>query len=210
MIARRMHKALQAASAPAPGPSDLELNAGRVVSRPPRELLDGPPVAVRVTEEDEPAPREVLDVTHVDTAIAQLIVSDLDVVDDELHAPERPGHGIDKSLAHGDGAARARWRELHEPYLVPHRVVVIGVEPQLLRIEGLRPVNVGDRDNNELEPPIHVRSFLDASIVVQHAGRFRSKKFVKVSEEGGLAIVPLSNPVCIIEALGSIAPELGQ
>src|SRR5262249_39516898 len=88
MIARRMHKALQAASAPAPGPSDLELNAGRVVSRPPRELPDGPPVAaVGVTEEDERAPREVLDVAYVDTAIAQLIVGDLDVVDDELHDP---------------------------------------------------------------------------------------------------------------------------
>jgi hypothetical protein len=57
--------------------------------------LDRPPVPVRIAKEYKPAPRKVLDSAHLDAAITQLTVSDLDVVDDELQSLERPGHGID-------------------------------------------------------------------------------------------------------------------
>jgi hypothetical protein len=50
-------------------------------------------------EENEAAPRDVLDVAHGDAAVAELIVSDLDVVDHKLHAFERPRGRIGESLA---------------------------------------------------------------------------------------------------------------
>jgi hypothetical protein len=40
---------------------------------------------------------------------------------------------------------------------------MIGVEAQLLGVEGLSPVDIGDREDDELELPIHVRSFLTIS-----------------------------------------------
>jgi hypothetical protein len=55
-----------------------------------------------------------------------------------------------------DGAAEPGRRELHEAQLVGDLVVVVGVEAHLLRVEGVGSVDVGDRNLDQLELPVHV------------------------------------------------------
>ena len=45
--------------------------------------------------------------------------------------------------------------ELHEAQLVAHVVVVVGIEACLLGVERLCAIDVGDRDRDELELPVH-------------------------------------------------------
>ena len=45
--------------------------------------------------------------------------------------------------------------ELHEAEVLVDRVVVVGVEAGLVGVEGLRAVDVGDRDGDELELVVH-------------------------------------------------------
>jgi hypothetical protein len=53
---------------------------------PLRELLHRPAIAVRILEEHEPAPRELLHLAGVDTPRDQLGVCGVDVVDDHLRS----------------------------------------------------------------------------------------------------------------------------
>src|ERR671924_1955189 len=80
-----------------------------------RELLDGPAVAVRIGEEDEATPREVLDLTGLDAAAAQLATRRLDVLHHELEALLRTRLHVGQALPDGNRARRARGRQLHEP-----------------------------------------------------------------------------------------------
>ncbi len=71
---------------------------------------------------------------------------------DALHRAGRRGG---QPLAEGDRAGRSRRRQLHEADRVADRVVVVGMEADLLDIEGLGAIDVADRDDYELELPVH-------------------------------------------------------
>src|SRR4029434_7610880 len=57
--------------------------------------------------------------------------------------------------AQGDRAGRAGRGELDEAEVVADMVVVVGVEADLLGVEALGPVHVGDGDRDQLELPVH-------------------------------------------------------
>ena len=95
----------------------------------PLDLLDRPAVAVWIGEEDEPAPREVLDLAGVDAPAGKLVAGGDDVGDHELHPDDGAGCRIGDPGPDRDRTGRARRRELDEPELVGHDVVVIGMKP---------------------------------------------------------------------------------
>jgi len=66
---------------------------------PRRKLLHGPAVAVRIGEEDEGAPRELLHVADLDASTGELGVGGLDVRDDHLHSLHRAGRSVADALA---------------------------------------------------------------------------------------------------------------
>ncbi len=45
--------------------------------------------------------------------------------------------------------------ELHESQLVVHLLIVVGVEADLVDVERLRPIDITDRHEHDLEFPIH-------------------------------------------------------
>src|SRR6202020_1823012 len=92
---------------------------------------------------------------HLDAAAAELLVRAVDVIDDELKADDRAGSGVGDAGSEGDRARRARRRELNEPDLFADRVVVVGVEPGLVHVERLGPVDVGYGYRHQLEFVVH-------------------------------------------------------
>src|SRR4051812_18606289 len=95
----------------------------RCASVPRWDLLHRPAVAVRVAEEDEPSPREVLDVADLHPAAGELRSRGLNVVDDELQALRGARRRVDEALPDRDRAGRAGRRQLDEPDLVADAVV---------------------------------------------------------------------------------------
>src|ERR1700680_497995 len=118
-------------------------------------LLNPPGVAVGIGEEDEPAPRERLDLAGINPAFEELFPGGVGIVYDQLQPLDRAGLHPVNAARQRDRARRTRWRQLHEAHLVADLMVVFGVEPGALGVERLGPVNVGDRDLNQLELPIH-------------------------------------------------------
>jgi hypothetical protein len=70
------------------------------------QLLKRPLVAVRVGEEDKPAPVEVLDVADLGPALDKLRVRGLDVGDHHLQAAHAPRLALDDAPADRDRAGR--------------------------------------------------------------------------------------------------------
>src|SRR5439155_11038839 len=101
-----------------------------------RDLLHGPAVPVRVGEEHERAPVELLDLADLDSALDELGPGGMDVRHDELEALDRTWLHLAQPGPEGDRAAGARRRELDEAELVAYLVVVVRVEAQLLGVEG--------------------------------------------------------------------------
>src|ERR1017187_3973437 len=120
------------------------------------DLLDGPVVAVGIAEEEElPAVPGVqrLDLRGLDATPGQLGAGGLDVGDDQLHAPARPGAGV-RSHYHGPDdhrAGRPRGRHVHHPHSRRGPGVSVAAETQLVEIEALGPVNIGDRDYHDFQ-----------------------------------------------------------
>ena len=143
---------------------------------PLRDFLKHPGVAVGVGEVRErpivtvlgvgagpPLERvavEVAHLAHLHTAGDELIARRLDVPDDEVRPAIRPGRRVRDADADRDRACRPRRRHLHDPEPLARLVVDVEGEPQLLRIERLRPVDVRDRDEHELELQSHVATLL--------------------------------------------------
>src|SRR5258707_3309573 len=73
---------------------ELRRHPAAAVSGAGRDLLNGPAVAVRVGEEDERAPRELLDLAHLDTTPDQIVAGGFDVGDDQLQARARDPVGV--------------------------------------------------------------------------------------------------------------------
>src|SRR4029453_5294558 len=95
---------------------------------------------------------EVLDLADLDAAVEELGAGGVDVGDDHLEAGHRPGLGVGQARAPGGGAGG---RESDEAEVVADMVVVVGVEADLLGVEALGPVHVGDGDRDQLELPVH-------------------------------------------------------
>ena len=62
-----------------------------------RNLLDGPRVAVRVVEEDEPAPGKILDFAGVDATGDEFGPGGVGVGDDDLDALDGAGRRVGKA-----------------------------------------------------------------------------------------------------------------
>lgn len=118
-----------------------------------RRLLYRPAVAVGVGEEAEAAPRELLDVGDPNAAIVQEGVSGLDVLDHDLKTLQRAALGVDESRSDRDRARRTGRGELHEAVLV-HLAILVGAETDLIDVEGLGAIDVGDGNGDELETEI--------------------------------------------------------
>src|SRR3954468_4467299 len=117
----------------------------------PDDLLHGPAVAVRILEEHEPAPRELLDLARLHAVLDELRPRGVRVVDDDLQALDAARLHAVCAGGERDRARRARRRELDEAQLLVDSMVVVGVEADLVDIERLRPVHVGHRHRNQLE-----------------------------------------------------------
>ena len=104
---------------------------------------------------DEAAPRLLLDLGHLDAAPDELGAHRVGVGDDQLQVVEAAGHDLRQPLADGDRAGRPGRSELHEPDLVAHRVVVVGVEADPLDVELLGPVDIGHGHRHQLELHVH-------------------------------------------------------
>ena len=132
---------------------------------------------------------------HVDTAGDELGARCLDVRHDEIEARRRARHGRRDAGAEVDRARRAWRRELHDPKRVAHDEV--GVDPPAqAAVEALGALDVGYRDDDDLEP--HVASpggacglSLDHRFALTHDGLLACPR-------GGLGRSPSAmHPTCM-------------
>ncbi len=78
-----------------------------------------------------------------------------DVGYDHLHTALRSGLHLRDADAHHDRAGRAGRRQLDEPEPLTDLVVMIGVEADLIHVERLGAVDVGNGNGHELDLPVH-------------------------------------------------------
>ena len=102
----------------------------------------------------EPRRRAVVEhLARLDAVRRELVARGLDVGDDQVQALRRPGRGRVSFVPNWIEHAGARRRELDDPEAVVDGDV--GVEPPAeARVELLRAIDVGDRDDDDLE--LHV------------------------------------------------------
>ena len=122
---------------------------------PRRELLEGPGVAVGVAEEDKPAPRLFVDLAGLDAVVDQVLAGGRSILDHHLDALLRPWRHLGHPGAHHHRARRPWRRELHEPQVLADLVIMVSVEAHLVYVEGFGAVNVGHRDGDKLDLPVH-------------------------------------------------------
>ena len=90
------------------------------------------------------------DLADLDAAAQQIGTRSLDVRDDEVHVLGRSGRGGRHLCPELDRAGGPGRRELDDPEAVVEREV--GIEPPAeTRVELLRAIDVGDRDDDDLE-----------------------------------------------------------
>src|SRR5664280_2559166 len=81
----------------------------------------------------------------------------VDVGDHHLQSPDSTRLCVGDTGAERDRTRRSRRGELHEPDLVRDPVVVIGMEADLVGVEGLRAVHIGDWNSDQFQLPVHAR-----------------------------------------------------
>jgi len=79
----------------------------------------------------------------------------VDVGDDQVEALDRAGRGLDDPDPDADRAGGAGRGQLDDPERLAEALVEVGVEADLVDIEGLGPVDVGHRDRDQLELHLH-------------------------------------------------------
>src|SRR2546427_7184645 len=119
-------------------------------------LLDGPQVAVRILKENVARAHralgpELLYVAHRDAAAGESLPRGIDALDHERDTLDRAGFAQRQALADHDRTGRAAGRHRHDAHPIPGAHVMVEVEADLLGVEGLRGVDVRDRDGNDLE-----------------------------------------------------------
>ena len=105
-----------------------------------------------------PSPGEDLDRVALDAALDELGAGGRGVGDHQLQALERARRHrlLRRQVAEDDRAAGAGRRELGDVHVLVLGVVV-EVEADLVAVERDRPVDVGDREDDDLEGPVHGR-----------------------------------------------------
>src|SRR4029077_20276739 len=106
-----------------------------------RYLLHSPAVTVGIAEENERAPRVVLNLADLDAPAGKLLPCLVDVGDDNLQPLHGTGHRVHDAGADHYRTRRAGRGELDEPKLVGNLMIVVGVETGHL-IKRLRLVHV--------------------------------------------------------------------
>ena len=94
------------------------------------------------------------DVAHLDAPADQLVPGGHDVVDHQVGAPVGAGDGVGDPPADGDRAGRAGRGHLDDPELVADVVVDVEAEAEVVDVERLGPVDVGDGDEDKLEAEV--------------------------------------------------------
>ena len=62
---------------------------------------------------------------------------------------------VGDALTQGDGARGAGRRELHETNVVVDSLIDVGDEPDLVGVEGLGPIDIGNGHGDEFQLPVH-------------------------------------------------------
>jgi hypothetical protein len=95
---------------------------------------------------------------YYDAMADQLLASCCHIGNDHLHTALRPRRHVGDPGAHDDRARGAGRCKLHKAQRPGDLVVVVGIEADLVDVEGLSTVDVGNRYGDELNLPIHARS----------------------------------------------------
>jgi hypothetical protein len=89
--------------------------------------------------------------------------------DAQLHAVVRPRlrgtGGYLQPVHEGDGTPGPRRRQLHDPHALHHLAVEIDMEADLVPVELLGPVHVGDGQQDHFEGHVHGDSFVAGTVV---------------------------------------------
>jgi len=114
-----------------------------------------PAVAVRVREEAEAAPRDLLNFGDLDAARPQERVNFVDVFDDKLCSLHRARFRLDPSFADRYAACRPRRCETYEAAVALRAYVHVGVEAESVDVERLGAIDVGDRNSDQFKTENH-------------------------------------------------------
>src|SRR3954447_530039 len=121
----------------------------------PWHFVNGPLVAVRITEEAETAPWVLLNLRRLYAVLPQERMRLLSVVDVELGPLERPGWRVDVSDGECDGARRACWCQLDEAVAGVNVDILLDRESELVDVERFGAVDVGDGNGDHLKAELH-------------------------------------------------------
>src|SRR5258706_369798 len=109
------------------------------------ELLQGPAIAIRITNIGKSPPILHIDLTDVNASFDQFLADGFHVRDHHKKPFERSGlHAGDAHPDH-DGAGRAGRGQLDKAQVLPDLLVKISVKADLLRIKSLGAVNVSGK-----------------------------------------------------------------
>src|SRR4051794_22713055 len=144
------------------GPAEPGLRLGSALRQ---GFLQRPAVAVGIGEVHEATPRLLVDRADRDPSGRQLSPRGIGVGDHRQQALLRSRSHLRDALADHDRARRARRRELHEAQFVADALVVVGVEPDLVDVEGLGAVDVGDGNRHELEFHLHEPTLASTAVI---------------------------------------------
>src|SRR6185437_3944778 len=92
----------------------------------------------------------VEDLAHLDPSAPQVLPGLLDVAHDQVHVLHRARRGGADAVTDGDRAVRPGRGEVHDPEILSGGVVQVLAEPDPV-VEGLCPVDVGNRKNDQLK-----------------------------------------------------------
>ncbi len=104
---------------------------------------------------------EILDLTELYSQVDELRTRGVYVRDDQVQALDGAGWRVYDPDPKGDRAGRPWGRKLHDAPLVAHPGVSAGadvkvhIEPELLGVDGLRPIHIRHGYRHQFELPIH-------------------------------------------------------
>jgi hypothetical protein len=84
-----------------------------------------------------------------DSAAGKFRVRRVGVVDDDLQSVHRARRRVDQTFPERYRARRAGWGDLHEAKVLIDSLIVVDDEPELVGVERLGPVHIGNREDDE-------------------------------------------------------------